>query len=178
MAFGRRAGAVPGSAFEDAVSMLAARSRAEADLRRRLTMKGHDLAAVEAAMVRLRSAGLLDDRRVAASVARAGLVGSARSERRVLDDMARRGVTAGMARDEIAEVKVEENVGDAGNAVRAAERKVRSIRDEDPAVRRRKLLGWLARQGFAFDAAKSAVDAVLPRRPGGDDVEAPPDDSP
>ena len=96
---GQTDGGTPaGSARADALRWLAARPLTEAELRTRLSRKGHDPEAVEQTLAALRHAGWIDDRRLALDwiVLRASRLG--RGRERLLRELERRGVPPGTAR--------------------------------------------------------------------------------
>jgi regulatory protein len=146
---------------------LARRSHARFDLRRRLLQKQHPPAAVDGALDRLAAAGLLDDgrfaREYAASRSRRG-----RGPARLLKDLLTQGVERGVAEAAVRAALVEEGV-DPAVAVRAvAEKRARQLANLPVAVRRRRLMAYLARRGYqgpdVRDVVKGLVNPGLPAR--------------
>ncbi len=143
-----------------ALSMLAFRARSSAELARTLVRKGEDKSMVDRAIARLQAQGLLDDAAFARSFTRARVVGAQQSRRRVQQELARRGVARAVADDAIATVFEEEEVDQADVVVQAARRKLRTLIKLDPAVRRRRLYGFLARRGYDGEDIRRAMATV------------------
>ena len=143
-----------------ALNMLAFRARSSAELARTLVRKGEDQSMVDRAVARLQEQGLLDDAAFARSFTRARVVGAQQSRRRVQQELARRGVARAVADDAIATVFEEEEVDQADVVVQAARRKLRTLIKLDPAVRRRRLYGFLARRGYDGDDIRRAMATV------------------
>lgn len=144
-----------------ALGLLGARDLSCDELSQRLREKGFDDDAVAWALARLRAEGLVDDARFAEGVARQKLAHQARAKRAVTAALTRRGVDPSVAAAAVAEAQAEAGVDEKQNAVRAAEKKLRSLRAEPPEQQKKKLWAYLARQGFDFDAVRHAVAAVL-----------------
>ena len=89
--------------YERALRLLAFRARSTSELSKRLIEKGEPADEVARAVTRLAAAGLLDDTRYAESRARVGVVGKARSRRRIEEDLVHRGVSREVAGDERAD---------------------------------------------------------------------------
>jgi regulatory protein len=157
----------PEETYERALKFLSHRSRSAEELEKRLIDGGEPAAHVALAMERLRANGLIDDARFAEARARAGIVGKARSRRRLEQDLAQRGVAREVAREAIQQVLADEGTSEVEVAVRAARKKAKSLARLDPREQREKLYAFLARQGHAPDVARRAVSAAL---------EAPPPD--
>jgi regulatory protein len=85
-------------AYLDALKMLARRELSEAQVRQRLTRKGHDHEAIDAAVARLREERALDDTRVADAIARTEISVRRRGKLRVRMQIQRAGISAGVAR--------------------------------------------------------------------------------
>ena len=84
--------------------MLETRARSVFELRRALIKKGEPAAEVDAAVERLRNAGLLDDAAYARQLARSKAMGPGQSRRRIAQELARRGVARDLGDKAIAEV--------------------------------------------------------------------------
>lgn len=138
--------------YEYAIGALARRSLTERELRRRLERRAAASGDVEQVLLRLRSAGYLDDARVAEaySVSRREHEGYGRS--RVLRDLRRRGVAKGTARQ-----AVEATFEDADELAmaRAYLRRKLGVQPDGPAAGDRKrltaLFRALLRAGFSSD---------------------------
>jgi regulatory protein len=147
--------------YERALGLLTVRARSARQLEKRLLEKGEPPALVAAVIARLVANGLLDDARFAAARARAGILGKSRSRRRMAETLAHDGVAKDVARAAIQEVLDEEGGDENAAALRAGEKKLRSLARLDPAAQRQKLYGFLARQGYAPDAVRKALRALL-----------------
>lgn len=147
--------------YERALNMLSYRGRSVEELRRRLIDKGETPTRVDAVLVRLCANGLLDDASFAEARARAGLVGKGRSQRRIQDDLARRGVAPEVARAAIARVLADEQTNEGALAERAARKKLSLLSHLPSLERRRKVYAYLVRQGYTPDAIRRAMNAVL-----------------
>ncbi len=143
-----------------ALNMLAFRARSSAELARTLVRKGEDKSMVDRAIARLQEQGLLDDAAFARSFTRARVVGAQQSRRRVQQELARRGVARAVVDDAIATVFEQEEVDQADVVVQAARRKLRTMIKLDPAVRRRRLYGFLARRGYDGEDIRRAMATV------------------
>ena len=147
--------------YDRALGMLAARGRSSRELRQRLLRVGAGTVAVDAALARLRDAGLLDDARYARQVARSRVATRGDSRRRVSQVLAKAGVERGTADEAIADVFEEEAIDEAALVEDAARKRVRTLGELDPAVRRRRLYGYLARRGHEAGIIRAVVDRVL-----------------
>jgi regulatory protein len=149
--------------YDRAVTMLAARGRSTAELRRLLVRKGEPPAHVEAAIERLLAQGYLDDESFARQFARSKALGAGLSRRRLQQELARKGVTRAVADEAIGDVMASEDIDADAIVDDVARRKLRTLRDAEPAVRRRRLYAHLARRGYDADAIRAAMDRALGR---------------
>ena len=147
------------AAHRAALRAVARRAHARFDLRRRLLQKQHPPAAVDGALERLTAAGLLDDARFALDYA----VAKARRGRgpaRLVHDLQSQGVDRRLAEDAVRQSLAAEGV-DAADAVRAlAEKRARQLAGLPPAVRKRRLVAFLARRGFAGAEVREVVESL------------------
>jgi regulatory protein len=141
--------------------MLEARARSVAELRRGLIRKGEPPADVDAAIERLRGAGLLDDGNYARQLTRSKALGAGHSRRRIEQELAKRGVERSVADAAIADVFEEEGVDETASIDQAARKKSRSLGALDPTTRQRRLYAFLARRGYGSDAITAAIRRVL-----------------
>ena len=152
--------------YDRALNLLAFRARSRMELRRRLLQRKPGAeppseAAVDAALDRLDAAGLIDDAEYARQLTRAKGLGGGMSRRRLQQELARRGVGRGVGDEAIAEVMTEEAVDEGSVAEQAARKKLRSLGGVDPATRRRRLYGYLARRGYESEDIRRALQTVL-----------------
>lgn len=149
--------------------MLEARARAAEELRRLLIKKGEPPADVDAAIERLRGAGLLDDASFARQLARSKAVGAGLSRRRVQQELTKRGVARQTAEQAIEDVFAEERV-DEGEAIeRVARKKLRTLAKLDATVQRRRLFGYLARRGYDSDEISRVTRLLVSDAPSADE---------
>ncbi len=98
----REAAKLDGEAlYQKAVRLLAARGRSEVELRRALRPKAASPADMEAALLRLRDHGYLDDRRLAAGFTLYQREIVRHGKMRALCDLRARGVSAGIAEEAV-----------------------------------------------------------------------------
>jgi regulatory protein len=147
--------------YERALRLLSFRARSAKELEKRLLEKGEPAAGVAAALARLAAAGLLDDTRYAEARARTGIVGKARSRRRIEEDLVHRGVAREVAGAAVRRALADAGTDEAAVAERAARKKMRSLASLDPRAQREKLYAFLARQGHPASVVRQVVRAVL-----------------
>ena len=147
------------AAHRAALRALARRAHARLDLRRRLLQKQHPAAAVDAALDRLSAAGLLDDVRFAVDYAAAkGRRG--RGPSRLVRDLQAQGVDRRVAEEAVRTSLAAEGV-DLAAAVRAwAEKRARQLGGLPAAIRKRRLLAFLARRGFGGAEVREVVESL------------------
>jgi regulatory protein len=143
--------------YDRALNMLAFRARSSAELARTLARKGEEKLHVDRAIERLKEQGLLDDAAFAQSFARAKVVGASQSRRRVQQELARKGVARDVSDAAIDVVFEEEGVDALAIVEAAARKKLRSLAKLEPAVRKRRLYGFLARRGYDGEHIRSAM---------------------
>lgn len=148
------------AACDRALNILGFRDRSAVELRRSLTKKGVEAGPAAAAVDRLRDAGLVDDARYARALARSKALNAGASRRRLEQELARRGVPRDVADQAIAEVWVEEEVDQVAAATALARKRAPSLARLDPASRRRRMYGFLARRGYSGEEIRLAMAAV------------------
>lgn len=146
--------------YSRALAMVAARSRSTSGLRKKLIDKGEEPAIVDRVIARLVEQRFVDDRAFAAAKARSA-VAKGRSSRRAAMEVAHAGVDRAVASSVVAEALDERGEDEIALCTRAAQKKARSLANADRLERRRKMYGYLARQGFSSDAIKKALAVVL-----------------
>ncbi len=126
--------------------MLARRELSEAQLRQRLTRRGHESSSIDAAVSQLTSESYLDDARVAGAIARTETSVKKRGRLRVLRKIQAAGIAAAIAEQAVADVF--QDVDAHGLLVAALEKRLRggrAITDEREFAR---LYRYLTGQGF------------------------------
>ena len=126
-----------------------------------LLRKGEPAGDVDAAIERLRVAGLLDDSSYARQLARANALGAGQSRRRIAQELAKKGVTRTVADAAIADVFEEESVDEAATIERVARKKLKTLAKLGTVTQRRRLYAFLARRGYDSEAIGTAIRAVL-----------------
>ena len=146
------------AAHRAALRALARRAHARFDLRRRLLQKQHPPAAVDGALDRLGAAGLLNDAQFARDFAAAKA--RRRGPARLVRDLQSQGVDRRVAEEAVRDSLAAEGV-DASDAVRVlAEKRVRQLAGLPPAVKKRRLVAFLARRGFAGAEVREVVESL------------------
>jgi regulatory protein len=144
-----------GSAYSDALRLLAGRELSAAEIRSRLLDRDHPRAEVDAAIEQLIEAGSLDDGRVARACARTALNIKGRGRLRIARELREKGIAEETVTAAIADV-----VGDLDErtlVARAIEKKLKGRpRPADRAAYAR-LYQHLMRQGFSPAAISSEL---------------------
>jgi len=131
-----------------ALRALARRAHTRLDLQRRLVRKQHPPAAVDAALERLASRGLLDDRRFAEQYA-ALRATRGKGPARLLGDLVAQGVDRRTAEHAVRRALEEEGIDPGVEARAVATKRARQLAGLPVPVRKRRLLAFLVRRGYA-----------------------------
>lgn len=142
-----------------ALRALARRPRARFDLRRRLIRKQHPPAAVDTALDRLAARNLIDDRRFAQQYA-AVRAQRGRGPARLVRDLQAQGVDRRVAEEAVRQALADEGIDPGIEARAVAAKRAHQLADLPAAVRKRRLLAYLTRRGFAGPEVKELVDEV------------------
>ena len=142
-----------------ALRALSRRSHARSDLRRRLIQKQHPPAAVDAALERLEGSGFLDDRRFAEQYAATRLA-RGRGPSRLLRDLLAQGVDRRIADDAVRRALEDEGIDPEIEMRAVAVKRARQLAAFPPAVRKRRLLAYLVRRGYAGPRVKELLEEV------------------
>jgi regulatory protein len=145
------------SAYDDGLKMLARRELSELQVRQRLARKGHDRAAIDDAVARLRSERAIDDERVAEAIARTETAVRRRGKIRVRLRIERAGIaraTAARSADDAFNAVDEEALLQASLEKRLRGRG--AIADDRELQR---LYRYLIGQGFESDRVLRALEA-------------------
>jgi regulatory protein len=145
------------AAHRAAARAVARRAHARVDLRRRLLQKQHPPAAVDGALDRLSALGLLDDMRFAQDYALAK-ARRGRGPARLVRDLQQQGVDRRIAEEAVRSSLAAEGV-DPTPAVRSLiEKRARQLAGLPAAVRKRRLVAFLARRGFGGAEVRALVE--------------------
>ena len=146
--------------YARALRIIELRAYAAGELERRLRQKGDAPDIAAATVARLRESGLVNDAQFARQFTRSRLLARGASLRRVEQELARRGVSRAESAAAIAEVAADEQVDEATLVERAARKKLRTLASLDPAVRARRIVGFLARRGFQLDTIRTVLRSL------------------
>ncbi len=142
-----------------ALRALARRAHARLDLQRRLVKKQHPPAAVEAALERLASRGLLDDSRFAEQYA-ALRATRGKGPARLLGDLVAQGVERRTAEHAVRRALEEEGIDPGVEARAVATKRARQLAGLPAPVRKRRLLAFLVRRGYAGMPLRELVEEL------------------
>ena len=145
------------SAYDYALSLLAARPYATRALHKKLIQKEYPAADADDAIRRLVDNGLLDDEKFAEQYARSKILSTGASKRRLTQDLYRKGIKGDVASTAIANVIEDEEIDTAAVIERVARKKLAQLGDLEPLVVRRRLFAFLARRGYDVDEIKRVV---------------------
>ncbi|MDQ4080129.1 MAG: RecX family transcriptional regulator [Gemmatimonadota bacterium] len=151
----------PARTYNRALDMLARAPRSARDLRRRLLLKGEPESDVDVTVERLTASGLLNDEAYARAFVRAKVASQGFSRRRLQQELAKRGVARDIADAAIVEVLQDDDVDEAANIERVAQKKLRTLRGLDEETKRRRLFSYLARRGYEVDDVRAVVRRVV-----------------
>lgn len=155
------------SAAEDAektlLRKLAARSLSEKESRAVLSQFALDPGEVDAMIAAFLDRGYLNDAHLAEQIAYSGRERKGQARRRIAQTLAERGIPRDVAEQALDELPDDESE----LALDFARTKVRSLGDRDRETALRRLLGQLARRGFAGSVAMAAARTALDEWEGG-----------
>jgi len=146
-------------AYRAALRALARRAHARFDLRRRLLQKQHPPAAVDGALARLAALGLLDDARFARDYAGAKATrGGGRGPARLVRDLLSQGVERRVAEEAVRAALADDEVDPDATVRAVAEKRAKQLAGLPAAVRKRRLVAFLARRGFQGPTLRQMVE--------------------
>lgn len=148
------------AAYHTVLRSLGRRAYARADLGRRLVRRGHARDAVEAGLDRAQAAGFLNDAAYAEHYVQTR-AGRGKGPARLVSDLLTRGVERGLIDRAIAQQWPEGS--DRTEAPLAlAEKRAAQLGDLPRQAKRRRLLAYLARRGYAGHEVTQIVGRVVP----------------
>jgi regulatory protein len=142
-----------------ALRALARRAHARWDLQRRLVKKQHPPAAVDRALERITARGLLDDRRFAEQYV-AVRAARGRGPARLVKDLLAQGVERHLAEAAVARALEEEGIDPRLEARAVATKRARQLGGLPAPVRKRRLLAFLIRRGYAGPQVRDLVQEL------------------
>jgi regulatory protein len=151
----------PASAYLDGVRMLARRELSEAQVRQRLSRRGHEPESIDAAVERLKNERAIDDVRVAEAIARTETAIKCRGRLRVRRQIEHAGIAPTTARRAVDEVF--EDIDDRAliEASLAKRLRNRTLIADDREFQ--KLYRYLIAQGFEADSVMLTLTARRPQ---------------
>lgn len=150
-------GVAPRPIYDQALRLLEFRARSVSELRGKLMKTGAPAGDVEAVIARLREQRLLDDAEFARQFARKKVLGTGASRRRIVQELARKGVARDLADAAVEGLHEREGIDPSAAIHRVAEKKWQALRDLDAFTRKRRLYAFLARRGFNPDEIRVAM---------------------
>jgi regulatory protein len=144
------------AAYLDGLKLLARRELSERQVRQRLARKGHDEAAIEAAVARLREERAIDDARVAEAIARTETAVKRRGKLRVRMQIERAGIAKATAKRAVDDVF--DTIDDEALLETSLQKRLRgreTIADDREFQR---LYRYLTGQGFDHDRVMRALE--------------------
>jgi regulatory protein len=144
-----------GTALQYAVKLLATRAYAENKLREKLRLRQFTPEEIAAAINRLKTEKLLDDRRFAEDFIRARLASRPRTGAALIRELIQRGVTRKLAQEAVTELSPPQN--ELALAREVIRRKQSAYSSLDQPTRYRRLAGLLARRGFSYATIQKAL---------------------
>lgn len=143
-------------AITSSLNLIAYRPRAAGELRDKLREKGYSPEAIDAAVTRMQELRYLDDEAFAERWVQSRQGTRPRSERMLRQELARKGID----RKTIDQTIEEAGVDEAGDALELARKKAGSMSGLEPAVRTRRLSGFLARRGYGYDIIRQVIEQL------------------
>jgi regulatory protein len=150
----------PNTAYLDGLKLLARRELSEAQVRQRLARRGHDPGDIDEAVERLLTERALDDRRVAAAIARTETSLRGRGKLRVRIQIERAGIAKAVAKQAVDEALADVDQDTLLEAALLKRLRGRAMIADDR--ERQRLYRYLVGQGFEGDR----VLALLSRHKG------------
>lgn len=161
-------------AVQTAYGLLSYRARTRRELQIRLSRKQFDQEIIELCLARLTEEGWINDRAFAESFVRDRIRLKPRGTRRLVSELAAKGIDRAVAEPVVAATLESEGRSDLDLAREAARKWARGKRLDTPQEsgqrfgNRRRLYGYLARRGFDSDVIRVAMTDVLRGRNGGE----------
>ncbi|HWC73511.1 MAG TPA: regulatory protein RecX [Gemmatimonadales bacterium] len=147
------------AAHRAALRALARRAHARSDLRRRLMQKQHPPDAVDGALERLSAAGLLNDAQFASDYA-AAKARRGRGPARLVRDLQSQGVERRLAENAVRSSLAAEGVDPAETVRALAAKRAQQLAGLPLPVRKRRLMAFLVRRGFAGADVRAVVEEL------------------
>ena len=152
-------GEVQQEAFDHATRLIGGRMQSERELRTKLGRKEYGPAAIDAVIENLKRLGYVNDAKFAAT--RAGDQANVKKhgKARAVQELMKAGVDKAVAQQATADAY--EGVDPKQAAVEVAAKRAASLKRFDAETARRRLVGFLQRRGFDYEAVQHAVEKTL-----------------
>lgn len=141
---------------------LSRQAKSEYQLREVLVKREIPGEIIDKVITRFTEAGLIDDRQVAQTIAHTRRATRGLSSSAIKRELVQKGISAEIIDLTLAEFAAEDELA---TAISVATRRIRALSKLEPEVRKRRLLGFLARKGYpgavAFAAIKAAEAEIL-----------------
>jgi len=148
------------AAHRAALRAVARRAHARIDLRRRLLQKQHPPHAVDGALERLSAAGLLNDEQFATDYA-AAKARRGRGPARLVRDLQAQGVERRVAENAVRTSLAAEGLDPSGTVRELAAKRAKQLAGLPPVVKKRRLVAFLVRRGFAGADVRNVVEGLV-----------------
>ena len=155
------AGEVRQEAFDHAMRLIGGRMQTERELRTKLGRRAHGPAVVDAVIADLKRLGYVDDARLAQTRAADQARVKRHGKQRAVQELVKSGVARPTAERAVAEAY--QGVDPRAAAAEVAAKKAASLKRLDPLTAKRRLVGFLQRRGFDYEAVQHAVERTLGR---------------
>jgi regulatory protein len=152
-------GEVRQECFDAAMQFLQARLHSRAELYRKLSRREWGDAVIDVVLEDLSRLGYLDDERFAKTKALSAAQHKQHGRRRAFLELIRSGVKGDVADRALDEVYTDADT--LAVARELAQQQAPRLRQLDPLVARRRLIGMLQRRGFDYDDIRPVVDEIL-----------------
>jgi regulatory protein len=143
-----------------ALKLLARQSRTHSEIQAHLDKKGFAPEIVRDTLARLAELRYIDDRRFALDWGRARLEKKKIGKHRLEQELLAKGVAQDLARETVDHIF--EAVDEYASAKTLARQKLASFKNADTENQKRRLAGFLERQGFSQDTVEKVLDALIP----------------
>lgn len=143
-------------AIATSLNLLSHRPHAAGELATKLRERDYSPEAIDASVARMRELHLIDDRQFAERWVESRQLHRPRSARMLRQELRQKGVDR-----DIIETSIEDaGLDEFSDALALAAKKAASLRDLEPAVRERRLTGFLARRGYGYDIIRKVLKAL------------------
>lgn len=136
---------------------LSRQAKTEHQLREVLIKREIPAEIIDKVIVRFTEAGLIDDRQVAQTIAHTRRATRGLSSSAIKRELAKKGVAAEIIEEVLGSFAAEDELV---TAIAIASRRIKALARLEPEVRKRRLLGFLARKGYPGSVAFAAIKAA------------------